>query len=140
MKKFLLISVVLFILSGVATTAVFFFVKDNVQSVPFVTETVTAVNSVLNKETTEPVKEATIDTQNENVPENGIALSTLPLTEVQKKALRAANIDVDTFIITPPMLTCASEKVGAQRVDAFSTGEAPTLIEITKLLPCLSGS
>lgn len=138
MKTFIVRSVILFILSGVATTAVFLLVKNNLPSVAPAEKTVDALNSVVTEANTLVEEKEIVKKLSEKIPEQGIALSSLKLSDAQEKILSAANIDVNTFTITPAMLMCAGEKIGAERVAALSQGESPTLIELTKLVPCLN--
>ena len=66
-----------------------------------------------------------------------IPLSSLPLSEGQLEAVRAANIDPDTFVITPQLQVCAAEKLGAERFAAIIDGDAPTFVESFSLLSCV---
>lgn len=72
------------------------------------------------------------------IPPAGFPLRMLPLSETQKKVLTASGIDIETFMITPEMITCGEQKIGKERMFAISEGSAPSVIEVTKLLPCLS--
>ena len=73
----------------------------------------------------------------EQIPDEGVPLASLPLTESHKKALSAVNIDVETFVLTETMIVCAGEKIGSERITAIIDGSAPSILEITKLIPCL---
>ncbi len=73
-----------------------------------------------------------------SVPEGGIPLSSLPLTDSQKSALGNVGIDVNTFVLTQPMLECGAEKIGNDRIEAIVGGAAPSFMETTQMLPCLS--
>jgi hypothetical protein len=75
-----------------------------------------------------------------SVPEEGITLASLPLTNAQKKALEAAGVDVSTFVMTKGMLECGIREIGEDRIEALATGGAPTFLEVTKLLPCITAS
>jgi hypothetical protein len=61
----------------------------------------------------------------------------LSLGSAQKKALEAAGINTETFVITKAMLECAETKIGSDSLVAFTSGATPSIIEIGKLLPCL---
>lgn len=69
--------------------------------------------------------------------EEPIPLHTLPLSETQRSLIGAAGIDVETFVITPEMVSCAKEKLGEGRFNAIVGGEAPSFLEGTKLLGCI---
>jgi hypothetical protein len=66
-----------------------------------------------------------------------IPLSSLPLTNTQKELLRSAGIDPETFIITPEMITCAQDRLGAARFAEIVAGDAPGPTEVFSLLRCL---
>lgn len=71
------------------------------------------------------------------VRDSSIPLSSLPLSDTQKSLLGTAGIDYDTFIITPEMIVCAQEKLGAARFDAIVDGSSPSALETMSLLGCL---
>jgi hypothetical protein len=71
------------------------------------------------------------------IPDTSIPLSSLPLSDTQKSLLAAAGIDYDTFIITPEMVVCAQEKLGADRFEAIRQGSSPSALETMSLLGCL---
>ena len=66
-----------------------------------------------------------------------IPLSSIPLTDSQKKAAETFGIDVDTFVITPAMISCAEVKLGKDRVDAIIAGASPSMTESLSLMACL---
>lgn len=87
-----------------------------------------------------PVQEEgkkTVATNTFNFPKDGFKLSTLTLNDGQRKALETARINVETFVITQAMITCAVSKLGEARANEIFTGTTPTLIETGTLLPCL---
>jgi hypothetical protein len=61
----------------------------------------------------------------------------LPLSDTQKSVLTASGIDIDTFMITPAMIECGENAIGKDRMFAISEGDAPSVVEVTRLLPCL---
>ncbi|MCD5381297.1 MAG: hypothetical protein LR008_01845 [Candidatus Pacebacteria bacterium] len=73
-----------------------------------------------------------------SIPDSGIPLTDLPLGDSQKSALETVGVDVDTFVITPGMISCTEEKLGAIRMSEIIAGSAPTVIETAKLFPCTS--
>ncbi len=140
MKRFILSGVVFFILGVLATIAVFVAVNYFSLSTSF-EEVKKGVGDSLNN----PLS-ATKDKVNDSltngsfkIGEEGLPLKNLALGSAQKKALEAVGIDTETFIISNEMLTCAEDKLGAQRIAGFVAGEAPSVIETGKLLPCLKG-
>ena len=68
----------------------------------------------------------------------GVPLRDLPLGDSQKSALEKVGVDVETFVITPVMQSCAAEKLGAERMDEIIAGSAPSTIETARLLPCIN--
>lgn len=79
-----------------------------------------------------PISNTTSD-----VPDTSIPLSSLPLSDTQKSLLATAGIDYETFIITPEMVTCAQQKLGADRFRAIVAGSSPSALETMSLLGCL---
>jgi hypothetical protein len=72
-----------------------------------------------------------------NLPEEGIVLRDVNLGDTQVNVLETAGIDTKTFVISKEMLLCAETRVGADVVETYVEGAAPTAIELAKLLPCL---
>lgn len=66
-----------------------------------------------------------------------IPLSSLPLSDTQKELLRGAGVDPETFVITPEMIGCAEERLGAARFAEIVAGDAPGPTEVFSLLRCL---
>lgn len=84
------------------------------------------------------IEENTRGTETLLVPIEGVPLKNLPLGDAQKSALKTVGVDIETFVITPAMQTCASGKLGVERMDQIIAGDAPSIIETTRLLPCVS--
>ena len=74
------------------------------------------------------------------VVDKAIPLRTLPLTDTQKKTAEAVGIDVDTFEITPDMVSCAEGKLGAARVAEIVAGDSPSFLEMASLTTCLNAN
>ncbi|MEN9920125.1 MAG: hypothetical protein RL538_18 [Candidatus Parcubacteria bacterium] len=139
MKTFILRSVFFFVLAGIVTVGVYLYVTKNLS---------TSAGTPSAEVVKESLKDAVVETKSETetavsdlvekVPKEGIPLSSLPLTDSHKKALSAVNIDVETFVLTPEMITCGGEKLGATRIEEIIAGAAPSVLEITKLIPCLT--
>jgi len=138
MRKFLLRSLFFFIGAIALTIALFFYVNSQLSSGSLPTEE--AVNNAVEDVVTETkVKsDEKIEAVATKVGEDGILLSSLPLTESQRKSLTNAGIDVETFRITPEMIACGGEKLGNERISAIISGSTPSLLETTKLIPCLT--
>jgi hypothetical protein len=138
MRAFLLRSLSFFIGAIALTIALFFFVNSQLRSGDLPTkDTVSDVVqevATVTKEKSDVAKAEAIN----KVPEDGILLSSIPLTESQKKALSSAGIDTETFKLTPEMIACGAEKLGSERVNAIISGSTPSLLEVTKLTPCLT--
>lgn len=66
-----------------------------------------------------------------------IPLSSLPLSDTQKKLLAGVGIDSETFVITQAMVTCANEKLGDVRMKEIIGGSAPGALEMASLMRCL---
>lgn len=77
------------------------------------------------------------DTVSETVPEEGIPLSSLPLSESQRTSIEKVGINVDTFIITPTMVECGEGRLGVERMQEIIGGAAPSFIESLALTTCL---
>ncbi len=138
MKKFLIVTSIFFALAAVVTVVVFVFLSTKLPaaSLPSKEAVMESVNST--KSDVVGYQEATTSDLVRKIPAEGVPLASLPLTDSHKKALAAANIDVETFVLTPDMVTCASEKVGGERLDAIMAGSSPSILEVTKLIPCLA--
>lgn len=136
MKKFIIWSSTFFLIAGAVTIGLFFFVGSygaTSISIPPSVDEVTSTAVIKADEKTSEATEAVADL----VPEGGIPLSTLPLSESHKKALSAAKIDVDTFVLTEGMIVCAGGKIGSERIAEIIEGSAPSVLEMAKLIPCL---
>ncbi|MEY2665724.1 MAG: hypothetical protein RLZZ480_829 [Candidatus Parcubacteria bacterium] len=136
MKSFLIRSALFFLFAALVSVGLFVLVSLYGTSSKATLESVkdTATSAT---DTVKTNKDSVAETLSSKIPEKGIPLSSLPLSETQKKALAAAQIDVASFVITKTMLTCGAEKLGEERIQAIIGGEAPTLLETTKLIPCL---
>ncbi len=138
MRRFLLTGLLFLVGALVATVAVFLVIRS--YSLPnTIAEIkdsvgVTVQESVLG---TEEVGGQTGVSSTSAIAEGGIPLRDVSFNDAQKKALTAAQIDIETFVISREMLGCAEDAIGTERVTALQKGESPSLIEIGKLLPCL---
>lgn len=66
-----------------------------------------------------------------------ITVKASDLSKTQQKALDAVGLGDASITITPEMVACAEDAIGADRVNDLMGGAAPTPLESVKLLPCL---
>ena len=135
MKSFIVNSIIFFALGAVATVGVFYLINMNSLDTNLLSDLATKENVEEAAAKAKQIQE-TVTT----VPDKGIPLSTLKLSETQKSTLQKVGIDTQSFVITKDMVACSAEKLGAERTQALITGASPTLIEITTLTPCLKSS
>lgn len=135
MKVFILRSVIFFIIAGLVAVGVYFLISSYITPNTPVDE-VREMAASTTKAAAVSVKEKA-QTTKINIPDSGIPLSTLKLTDEQKSLLSKVGINTQTFVLTKTMLICANEKLGEDRVVAITTGSSPTVFEVTRLLPCL---
>lgn len=141
MKYFLILSGSLLVLALLFVIGVFVYINLSL-SAPKGTSDEVAPEPILEPQQNPTSAEMTNNEDDvetpETVPVGGIPLRDLPLSEGQREMIAFAGIEVDTFIITPAMQQCAEEKLGAERMAAIVSGDTPTLIEMTRMLPCLN--
>ena len=65
-----------------------------------------------------------------------IKVNTDSLSDTQKKMLETLGYSESTITITPEMIACGEEAVGAGRLKEITDGSAPSPLESVKLLPC----
>lgn len=135
MKVFILRSLTFFIIALLVTVGLYFLVSSYLTPTTPVSD-VREMGASTTKATKEAVKEKVENTAIA-IPEKGIPLSSLKLSDEQKSLLGKVGINTQTFVLTNQMVSCASEKLGSDRVAAITGGGSPTLFEVTKLLPCL---
>lgn len=132
MKRFILIGIVMLVFAVVVTILVWYLVQGNI-SIDEVTGFAPEQESM-----TGSSKEETQTAENEEPPiTESILLRDLPLSDGQRSMLKTAGIDVETFVITPEMVTCAQQKLGSARFEEIIEGSAPTFMESTRLLGCI---
>lgn len=131
MKKFLMISFILFFIALLIVVSVFLYISFQLnQSQSQVTNSATNESSVTQETTSGTAAVPTV------APE-GIPLRNLQLNDSQRSVLNTIGVDVDTFVITPEIQTCAAAKLGDERMADIIAGDAPSVIETTKLVSCL---
>ncbi len=138
MKKFLLLSV-LFLVGALVAAVLIFWWLNNTTVLPGVSKQVKSfIDSAPEaSEMSTDLKEK-VTSETFAIPEGGIKLSSLTLGDNQKKALETAGINIDTFVVTESMIACSVAKLGDTRATEIFAGATPSLLEIGKLLPCLS--
>ncbi len=156
--KFLFIGGGILVLAILSAIVVFFYVQSLTAPVPVPipvpaplpvpaptaapTESVTAVESVSDTSVAgdEPVipdPDPDPDLVTPSQPSGDIPLRSLSLTPEQSSTLETFGIDVETFVITADMLTCAETAVGVDRMAAFKAGASPGFLESLSLFSCL---
>jgi hypothetical protein len=70
------------------------------------------------------------------VPAAGFTIDVSTLPESQQAILETLGF-ADTVTFTPDMVQCAEKKLGVTRVAEIVGGSEPSVIESTKLVPCL---
>lgn len=143
MRRFLLTSAAFLGMALLIAVGVFIFLSLQLEPVEQSTRAATETGSTVNAPLgggilTSPAAEGATSSDTLPVmPSDGIPLRDLPLSETQRSILSGVGVDVETFIITPAVQVCAEEKLGADRMMEIVDGDAPSVIETTRLLPCL---
>jgi flagellar basal body-associated protein FliL len=70
------------------------------------------------------------------IPAAGFTIDVATLPESQQAVLHTLGFE-ETVTFTEEMVTCAEEKLGVARVAEIIDGATPSVIESTKLVPCL---
>ena len=81
--------------------------------------------------------EASPETSIEDLESVPIVVKQENLNETQQKALETLGLGDGDIVITPAMSTCATNALGADRVDAIVAGAAPGPLEVLQILGCL---
>lgn len=137
MKKFIVVSLGLMLLAVLVGIIAWLYVQNLVlqSQVP-----VDNNSAEVSPATTDTLKEeGTIQSTQvgDVLVTESIRLSDLPLTDAQKKAASTFGIDVDTFVITPAMISCVEIKIGESRMAQIVTGDSPSFSESLSLMGCL---
>lgn len=131
MKKFLVVSLILFGLALILVVLVWYLLQGILfKEVPskIIDDSINIpVEQVDNESTSTILKN---DQESENV---------ISLTPEQKQAAESIGIDSDSFTITDAMIDCAKDKLSESRMVEILNGDAPTVFETLTLLPCLRG-
>lgn len=150
MKRFLIITSVMMVLVLALAVAAFVYVQlalapETVEEEAVMTPVMTAPREVSPSAATPsaegdaatPTPAPTPATTPVPAVTEPIPLSALPLSDTQKELLRGAGIDTETFVITPEMIACAEDRLGAARFSEIIAGAAPGATEMFSLLRCL---
>ncbi len=124
MKKFLIIVNIMLALALIAAVAAFWYVHTLLEDTP-----AKAIPSTS--------KDSSEFNGASSSAESDLQVDSTQISEEQKAALDNAGINSENFTITPAMLDCASSKLSDTRIAEIAEGDAPTVIETAKLLPCL---
>lgn len=141
MKRFLAIGVILLSIACLLTVVIWYILQQwlFMQPAPDLAETTTPL--VRERATTSVATtsdEALVPERAGTAATAGIPLRTLPLSSEQR-ALAETFVDVETFIITPAMQTCATNELGAERLAEILAGVAPSTREVLTLFGCAFG-
>jgi hypothetical protein len=140
MRRFLILTFSLLIFALFVTVVVWYFVLQNIMSkqpaapAPAATDMATTTASL-----DESLEMSIVDDDLTLVSTpKSVPLRDLPLSDEQRSVVGAVGIDVETFVITPEMQSCAAEKLGVERFAEILAGAAPGPLETASLLPCLT--
>jgi hypothetical protein len=78
----------------------------------------------------------TSETESKTVMTKPIVVKKDSLSDTQKNMLETLGYSESTITITPEMIACGEEAVGAGRLKEITDGSAPSPLESVKLLPC----
>ena len=126
MKKFLITSAVLLVLALLSVLFVFWYVVSLSAGGSDTLNTSTRSSSA---------DYGSSNTSSVQATENK---ETYELSEAQVNRIEAVGIESENLEITPSMINCAEEKIGAERSMQIAEGDSPTAIELISLLGCLN--
>ncbi len=136
MKPFIIRSISFLGIAALVSVGIFFLVSS--YKTPTIPVGVVKDAAASTTESTAAAIEKKVQNAKFNIPDKGIRIATLKLSPEQKSLLKKVGIDTQTFVLTKDMLACASDKLGEQRLASIAAGAAPSILETTRLLPCLS--
>lgn len=73
---------------------------------------------------------------NDASAKSGIVVQTAQLSDGQRRLLSVLGIDANSVTITPQMIACGEEKLGATRTKEITGGATPSFTEGLALLAC----
>lgn len=144
MKKNLFIAILLLLVALLATVTVWLLLQkeystqynDGNRNDEAKVETQETTTVETDSVTEEPQTESASSNTNVTLVEP-IPLRNLPLSDTQRSLIETAGIDVETFVISPEMVTCAENTLGSERFSAIVEGDSPSFLEGTRLLGCI---
>lgn len=144
MKKNLFIAILLLLVALLATVTVWLLLQkeystqynDGNRNDEAKVETQETITVETDSVTKEPQTESASSNTNVTLVEP-IPLRNLPLSDTQRSLIETAGIDVETFVISPEMVTCAENTLGSERFSAIVAGDSPSFLEGTRLLGCI---
>lgn len=84
----------------------------------------------------ETQESASTNTQTETSDNRDTMVESSTLTEGQRGLAESLGFDTDNITITPEMIACAEEKIGAERLEEIKNGSTPSFTEGVSLLGC----
>ena len=129
MKKYIVVGLLFLFIAIIIAVGVFFFLSFSLKQNQLPEETMTVpqieTGNSFEKTTSSPA-----------IPLE-IPLRNLPISENQKAVLDTVGGDVEKFVITLEMQTCARKKLCEARLAEIIAGASPTKYETSILLQCL---
>ena len=136
MKKFLLIVSILILMALSSVVTVWFMLQNALSengsalnADPASLETGAGTES---QAVTEGVRSSSLDAVTEP-----IVIQKSALTPTQQTLVEKMGLEGDSIVITPAMISCADEALGADRVEAIVAGDSPSILESISLVGCL---
>ena len=138
MRRFIIISILLLVVSTVLTLIVWFnlqkiFIENKTDSIEGQNEKMVQETSRLNEDAS---KEVDIN-DSELEFSSDIDAETIILNENQKRVAELLGLDGGNIKITPGMVICAKENFTDKRIAEFMSGASPEVFEYPTLLKCL---
>lgn len=134
MNKYVIISSVLLIGALIFSGLLFWFISTNYE----IKDT-----AVFEKEVeptiTKPADEVLIPTDSNPtaVKTDSVPLKDIALTPDQVETLTKVGVDVDTYVLTPDLITCFETALGKEKWQEIIAGAKPGVLDIAKLVPCV---
>jgi hypothetical protein len=128
LKKFLFLSLAMVALSVITSITVWYLLQNYFSG----------DNNLTTSEINVPISSTGATHDAAVVEDGGIPLMDLHFSDTQKKSIEAFGIDIDTFVITEAMITCAKGKLGSERFDALIAGATLSFGESLSLSTCIT--
>lgn len=157
MKTFLVTTLVLLLISIVASVLVFWYVQNGLSQDTEIemlkTDSAGEPGSDIGERTdngavapsdqeemsayTSEADSATAVAEETQLEKSSIPLRDLPLSDTQISLIEGVGVDVATYEITPDTITCAENALGQERFAEIIDGNSPSGFEMLRLVPCL---